>query len=254
MKRIWTLAAGSILAAAAPAPAQVAAPAASPGLGEVLVTANRQGARFADANRPVVTLQRRADAAVMNFSITSDTRDGPAREGEVHKVLLTAIDRAAAAGLELVTGSAQLGRVTRENYKNLPFSWAGRADTGRVDVMLRTKLDGTAQAATQRLRSFIDALPGQGRATVSTSGGITLTVIDPDQYREAIVSLIAADARGRAAQFGPDFTYTVTGIDGAVSWSQASSTDVYLYLPYRYVIVPKGAAIATPPPANGANP
>jgi hypothetical protein len=240
MTRLWALAAGLLtLTATAPLLAQAGEPAATQGLGEMLVSANRQGARFADANRPVVTLRRRADAAVMGFSITSDTRDAPTREGEVHKVLLTALDRAAAAGFELVTGTAQLDRVTRDNYKSLPFNWAGRADTGRIDVMLRTRLDGTAQATAKRLRSFIDALPGSGRASVSTPGGITLTVLDPDQYREAIVRLVAEDARSKAALFGPDFTYTVTGIDAAVSWSQASSTDLYLYLPYRYVIIPR---------------
>lgn len=74
---------------------------------------------------------------------------------------------------------------------------------------------------------------------VSTGGGITLTVVNPDQYRDAIVQLVAGDARHMAALFGPDFTFNVTGIDGQVSWSQVSSTEVFLYIPYRYVIIPK---------------
>ena len=64
-------------------------------------------------------------------------------------------------------------------------------------------------------------------------------MVNPDQYRDAIVQLVASDARHAASLFGPDFTFNVTGIDGQISWSQASSTEVFLFIPYRYVIIPK---------------
>ena len=69
--------------------------------------------------------------------------------------------------------------------------------------------------------------------------GQALTVINPDQYRDQIMSLVAADAKHSAALFGPTFTFNIAGIDLPVMWSQVSSTEVFLFLPYRYNINPR---------------
>lgn len=211
----------------------------APGLGEVLVSGNRDAIPYAQSNRPVVGLRRRADAAVMQLSIVSDSREEAVRRQEIHTVLLSALDRANAAGFELVSGSVQLNRVTKANYKDLPFQYAGRVDTGRVDVLVKAKLEGSAYDTRTRLQSFIGSIKGSGRATVSSGGTIALTVVNPDQYRDAIIQLVAGDARRVSGLFGPDFTFNVTGIDSQVSWSQVSSTEVFLFIPYRYVIIPK---------------
>ena len=154
-------------------------------------------------------------------------------------MLLAAIDRAAGAGVELVTGSFELVPVTGANYQELPFAWAGRVDTSKVDVMAKVRLAGSTVSAMQRIDAFVKALPRNGRGAIDKSGGLTLTIINPDQYRDAIVKLVAEDARSRATIFGPEYAVQVTGIDGQIFWSQVSGTDVFLYIPYRYTIVPK---------------
>ncbi len=209
------------------------------GLGEVVVTATRGNIRYFQQDRPVVGLRRAADAAAMPLAISSDTREEAIRKREIHTALLAAIDRAAAGGLELGSGTVQRNPITRANYQELPFQWAGRVDTSKIDLMVKVRLAGSATAAEKRLVDFIKAVPRSGRAAVEKTGGMTLTIVDPDQYRDAIVGLVAQDARHNAGIFGPDFTFNISGIDGAVSWSQVSSTDVFLSLPYRYTIVPK---------------
>jgi hypothetical protein len=209
------------------------------GLGEVLVTANRASVPYAQDNRPVVGLRRRADSAVMQLVIVSDSRDEATRKQEIHTALLAAMDKAAAAGFELVWGNVQLQRVTKANYKDMPLLGAGRNDTGRLDLLVRGKLEGTAEATRNRLFAFVLGLKGSGRATIGSMGTISLTVINPDQYRDAIIKLVAADAAHTAGLFGPNFTFNVTGIDGQVSWSQVSTTEVFLFIPYRYTIFPK---------------
>jgi hypothetical protein len=209
------------------------------GLGEVLVTANRNEAPFWQKERPVVGLRRQADGMVMNLTITSDTRDADTRKREIHTALLAAMDRAAAAGFQLVSGSAQLERVTKQNYVDLPLNPAGRIDTSRVDLLVKGKLEGSAAAMKDRLKAFIGSLKGNGRATVETSEGTSLSINNPDQYRDQIIAMIAENLRHSAAIFGPNFTFNISGIDGQVMWSQASPTEVFLYIPYRYTIYPK---------------
>jgi hypothetical protein len=209
------------------------------GLGEVVVTANRLNARYAQQDRPVVGLRRQADSAVMSISISSESRDLGDRKREIHTMVLTALDRAAAAGIELVTGSFELTPVTKANYQELPFNSAGRVDTSQVNLMLKVKLAGSTVAAEQRIDAFVKAVPRIGRGAIDKSGGLTLTIINPDQYREAIVKLIADNARHYAGIFGTEYGVQINGIDGQISWSQISGTDVFLYMPYRYTIVPK---------------
>lgn len=227
----------ALLASLALVPAQ--AQDAAGGLGEVVVTGNRLNARFAQQDRPVIGLRRKADSAVMQFTISSDSREYDVRKREIHAMLLSAIERAAAARVELVSGNFELMPVTKANYQELTFFPGNRVDTSRVDLMVKVKLDGTASAAEARLGDFIKSLPRSGRGAIDKSGPITLTIINPDQYRDAIVTLIAESARHNAGIFGPDYAAQISGIDGQVLWSQVSSTEVFLYVPYRFTIVPR---------------
>jgi hypothetical protein len=211
----------------------------APSLGEVIVTGNRLNAGYAQQDRPVVGLRRQADSAVIQVAISSDSRDFADRKREIHAVLLGALDRAAAAGVELVTGNFELIPVTKANYQDLSFSGAGRVDTSKVDLMIKVKLAGSTATAEKRLFAFVKSVPGSGRGVIESTSRLTLTIVNPDQYRDTIVKSIAENARRYAAMFGPEYAVQVNGIDGQVSWSQVSSTDVFLYVPYRYTIVPK---------------
>lgn len=224
-----------------------AATAQSGGLGEVLVSASRNNARFWQKDQPVVGLRRQADGMVMNLAIVSDTRDAAIRRAEIDAALLAAIDRAAAAGFQLVTGTVQLEPVTKANYSSLPQLSAGRVDTSKVELMVRGKLEGSSRATQDRLKKFIASLKGNGRATVETTAVTSLSVDNPDQYREQILTLVAEDARRTAAIFGPGFTFSITGVDGQVIWTQASPADVFLYIPYHYAITPRPSDTRTAP-------
>lgn len=210
-----------------------------PPLGEVMVTANRQNAPYYRQDRPVVGLRRPADAAVMAFTVTSDSRDYLVRKQEIQTVLSAAIGKAKAAGFELVIGNFQLEPLTDQNRNDLSYEYGGRIDTSRVTIMAKTRLAGSAEAARTRLDAFITSLKGSGRATVESAGTILLTVVNPDQYRDAVLKLVAEDARHNAALFGPEFTFNVSGTDLPIVWTQVSSTEVFLFVPYRYNINPK---------------
>lgn len=236
MKASSILAAGILVGAVVPALSQDAN---APALGEVVVTANRLNARYAQQDRPVIGLRRQADSAVMQVSISSDSRDETDRKREIHTMLVSALDRASAASIEMVTGSFELVPVTKANYQELPIVGAGRVDTSQVTFLVKTKLAGSVNNAEKKLSEFVKSVPKTGRGAIDRVGGVTLTIIDPDQYRGAIVKLVAENARAQAAVFGPDYAVQVSGIDGQLLWSQVSNTDIFLYIPYRFTIVPK---------------
>lgn len=242
-KGIWAIA---LLATATP---PVAAWAQSDGLGEVIVTASRARAFNAqrgidndDAARvPAVHLKRTADSAVWFVNITGDTREAPRRRQEIYDMLKNAIELAARrGGIELGTGTYVVEPLTLANYKNVALQYAGRPDSERANFIVKTKLSAglDAKAVLERVEAFIKAVPTVGRAELTRNTNQTLSVVNPDQYRAAIADLVAADAKAYAARFGPEYRVEIGGIDKPVEWSQASLTEVSLYLPYSYRIVP----------------
>ncbi len=208
-------------------------------MGEVVVTAQRSSKDYYSDEQPVIGLRRQADSAVQGISITSDSRDEAVRKNEIHAMLLAAIDRANAAGVQLVSGNFELVTVTKDNFRDLAFQNAGRPDTSKVDLMVKAKLSGSTGSAQRRIDDFVRAVPPSGRSLMEKHGALTLTIINPDQYRDEIVKLVAEAAKKNASYFGADYGAEVTGLNAQLEWAQVSNTEVFLYIPYRFTIRPK---------------
>ena len=129
-----------------------------------------------------------------------------------------------------------------ENYGNLTLTTDKRPETDKASFLVKTKLAGgkDAKAALDKIYKFVKDMPAVGRAETEPQGELTLSVVRPDQYRGAIIDLVAADAHATAAKMGPDYAIEAKGLERPVEWSRASLTEVFLYVPYRYDVVPKG--------------
>ncbi|HMO77287.1 MAG TPA: TonB-dependent receptor [Sphingopyxis sp.] len=207
--------------------------------GEVVVTAQRASANYLSDEQTVVGLRRTADSAIQRVKFTSDSRDEDMRKREIHAMLEAAIRRADGAGVELVTGDFELTKVTLANYKDLIFGRGARPDTSEIGLFVKAGLAGSVGSAQGRIDNFVKAVPPNGRALMEKNGGITLTIINPDQYRPEIVKLVAAEALKTAGAFGPDYGVEVAGLNEQLIWAQASTTEVFLYIPYRFTVRPK---------------
>ncbi|MEY4269918.1 MAG: hypothetical protein RLZZ58_1134 [Pseudomonadota bacterium] len=210
-------------------------------LGEVIVTASRNSVDFYQDEQPVIGLRRRADSAVQLVAVTSDSRDFAMRKQEIHAMLESAIKRAGAAGVQLVTGEVTLEPMTLANYRERLFEPGNRTDTNQVSFYVKVPLgqDSTINNAQDRIEAFIKGVPASGRSLLEKRQDMTLTIIDPDQYRDAVVKLVAAESLKYAGMFGPDYGVTVSGLHQELSWAQTSGTEVFLYIPYSFSILPK---------------
>lgn len=190
---------------------------------------------------PAIGLRRIADYAVQEVEVAGDTREPQRRRDEIFEMIRGAIAMAGkSGGIELATGDMVVEPLTLENYRNLPLHNDGRPDTDKTSFLVKTKLsaNGDAKAALDRIHAFIKAVPPVGRAEMRASGDLTLSIVGPDQYRSRIIDLVAADAHATAAKLGPDYAVEAKGLDRPVEWSRASLTEVFLYVPYSYTIVP----------------
>lgn len=228
--------ASMLLATATPAIAQD-----NPGTREVIVTASRREADDYDADVPSIGLRRQADFIVQAVTVTGDTRDPAKRREEIYATIRAAIDLSGKrGGIELSTGETVVEPLTIANYRNLTLASDNRPDSERTEFLLKTRLSPgvDAKAALDRLTAFIKQVPTSGRALIEAKGDLTLSVVAPDQYRDQVVALVAADATALARKFGDGYGVEVRGIDRPVEWSRASLSEVFLYVPYTLTVVP----------------
>lgn len=257
MNRLSCLALAGLTLLAAPALSQ-------DGDGEIIVTGSRISGPTAAAvveHRPVIGLKRQADSAVRRIEIVSDSREADLRRREVQAMLLAALDRAQREGVSLVTGHYEVVEVTRDNWRDAFPALAGRpaeededddddddeddkpepafeddGSTATVRLLVKTRLQGSIAGAQQKITAFVKGVPATGRSQIEQKGGLALTIINPDQYRDEIYRLVAAAAKHAASFYGEDYSVTVTGLDRDVGWAQVSNTEIFLYIPYSFTV------------------
>ena len=242
---------------------------------EIIVTASKRSEKLPAVmtqlpyldKRPVIGLRRPADGAVRHIEIVSDSREAEMRRSEVQAMLFAALDRAKKDGLSLVTGELEVTEVTRENWKVLFPGLAGQADlvaedededdnddyddnesgavkpgfeddgsTATIRLMVKSKLTGTIADAQHRISAFIKAVPASGRSLITQHGPMALTIVQPEQYRDEIYRRIAAASQHAATFYGTDYKVTLSGLDREIAWAQVSNTEVFLYIPYGFVV------------------
>jgi hypothetical protein len=245
------------------------------GAGEIIVTAHRAESKMPSVmtsltyldRRPSIGLRRPADGVVRKIEITSDSRDEDMRRSEVQAMLLAALDRAKREGLSLVTGELEVKEVTRENWRILFPGLASAAEeideededdddydddddengkvkpgfgddgsNATVRLMVKTKLTGTIADAQKKIGNFVKAVPATGRSEIQQKGVLALTIVSPEQYRDEIYRRIAGGALHASSFYGEGYKVEVIGLDREIAWAQVSNTEVFLYVPYAFVV------------------
>lgn len=190
------------------------------------------------AQRPIIHLKRSADYVVQTVWIAGDTREAAKRKEELEATLRSAIGSAGRGGVELATGDYVVEPLTAASMKNLNYVGDGRPDTSRASFLVKVRLVAGIDlaAAKAQIAKFVASVAKTGRTTLTVAGEPTLSVVNPDQYRGAIIDLIAADAAEQAKRFGTGYGVAVSGIDRPVEWARAGATEVFLYLPASYTL------------------
>ncbi|WP_109806635.1 TonB-dependent receptor [Sphingosinithalassobacter portus] len=191
---------------------------------------------------PVIRLKRTADFAILEVVVSGDTRDSAQRQEEIYGMVRKAIELAPRYGVELATGQLVVEPLTIDNYRDLGLEKGEREDSDEARFYVKARLEsgmGSADAL-GRITRFVEAVPTVGRALIEADGDLALSVVQPDQYRGQIIALIAEDANRTASAFGPGYGVQVSQLEQPVRWVRASLTEVFLYLPISYAVVPRG--------------
>lgn len=229
---------------------------AGDGTGEIIVTGSRIRARDA---APILAppvpaaaqmLRRTADFAIQQAVVVSDTLDDAAARKEVIGMVRKAVELSGGAGVQIASGDVMVEAVTLANHGDLTVRNSdddngddgdGDIDGQYVKILVKAPLTaGTAaKDALAKLDRFIKAVPAVGRAEMKPVGDLTLSVVNPEQYRGAIIDLVARDAVATGNRFGAGYGVEVLGLDRPVQWKRAGLTELQLYLPVTSTIRPR---------------
>lgn len=192
---------------------------------------------------PAVQLFRRADNLIASVRVVNDTREAAGRRSELTQTLRAMARQAAGrADIDLsIETDGVLVPLTEDMVSTLTLGVDGmRTDTSVATLIVKTPISATdtLDAASGRLESFVEAVPTTGRSEVDIDDDWQLSIVDPPQYRAAILDLISADARRSTGAFGAGYSVQVTGMENRVTWRQSGPLDLGLFIPYKMTVVP----------------
>lgn len=207
---------------------------------EIVVTGSRV-TEYDPLQTPHVTLVKRADNLIVQVTVVCDTRDESQRRNELRATLRNLV-RAAAQddAIELGLGDEVVGAFN-ETMLDAVIRPDAKADTSRANLIIKTgvRSQDTFDAATARIKAFVDRTPKVGRTEVLIDDDWNLTLINPSQYRPAVAKLISEDATRMSALFGTDYGVQAENLQLPVSWYQSGPLDLALFIPYKLIVRPK---------------
>ena len=210
---------------------------------EIVVT----GSRAIEWDRdevPVVQLARRADNLIVAVRVVNDTREAAGRRAELIATLrsmVQAAGRNAAIDLSIEDDGA-LVPLTEDMVSTLTLGAdPGRADTSVANLIVKTPIGAadTLDAASGRIEAFVGTTAKTGRSLINITGAWELSIIDPGQYRPAILAAISSDASTTATAFGAAYAVEVSGLSNRVTWTQSGPLDLSLFIPYEMTVKPR---------------
>lgn len=209
------------------------------GADEVLVTTSRTDKTVI----PGASLRRSADFALQRVRVGSDAPDSAARREDI-VATLRQLQAAAARERNLELCVLLDGRVVvplKIDASTLRFASGSRAQTSEVTLAVKARLppgQGVASALFARLKAFPGTVKPVGRAAIDVMGDAELVLENPSQYRTRVIELYAADSRAVTSALGPDYRVVTKGIDRQLQWMRDGESDVILYIPYEYDVIP----------------
>jgi hypothetical protein len=209
-------------------------------LEEIVVTAQRSEH---GTTPPGAALRRTGDFLLLRVEVTNDTRERDARRNEIYDTLRAALAAARKDGsIELsVVDDQGLVIPLRVDSATVVLRPGDRPDTARTTISVKTRIpagETSGQALISRLRDFVAAIKPVGRTQLGPDGDVDISVVNPAQYREAVIRLFAGDVHAVTAALGEGYRVIVHGIDGPIRWQRAGLLDLMLYVPYTYDVIP----------------
>ena len=189
---------------------------------------------------PPITIRKTADFLLLQVQVVNDTRDADKRREEIYGTIKGIV--AAAAKVKSLEISTREMTLTLQNYQVRLDEHSSKADTSTVELLFRLPLTPTDDVAalTTQLRAFTGQVQVVGRSEVFP-GEIGISVKTPERFRYEVIGHIAEDVGKVRQLFNGSFELLVKGLDQRLQWRRVSISELEIYLPYSYDVLPNKA-------------
>lgn len=222
-----------------------AAPNATAQEDEIVVTASKRDAS------PGIFLEKKGDFLLLEVQIENDSRGLDLRMSEISDTVDNIIKAAAAdpaIQLSIVGENDMVRPLSLESF-NTGIRPGSRPDTSVAFLKVKTKIPDTVADSYKlatKLGAFVEKIEEVGRTRIKSSDEISVSVVNPYQYRKEVLALVLNEIRQVTSTLGPDYRAIVTGIDGEVQWARSGDLHLAFYLPYEYTVLPTSISTIMP--------
>jgi len=205
---------------------------------EIVVTGVRASAS------PGIFLEKTGDFLLLNIQIENDSRGLDIRLKEISDTVDNIIEAAEAdPSIELsIVGDGNMVRpLSLESFRTGIRS-GKRPDTSVAFMKVKTAIPenvADSYRLATKLGAFVEDLEEVGRTEINASDEISVSVVNPYQYRKDVLKLVLSEIKEVTEALGPDYRAVITGIDGEVKWVRSGDLKLAFYLPYDYFIIPQ---------------
>ena len=88
------------------------------------------------------------------------------------------------------------------------------------------------------LGEFVDSIEEEDRTTITTYDEISVSVVNPFQYRVDVIKKVVDEVNMITNGLGPEYRAIIKGLGKELEWVRSGDLSLAFYLPYEYEIIP----------------
>ncbi len=205
---------------------------------EIVVTGTR-----IDNSIPGIFLEKRGDFLLLEAKIENDSRELSTRLKEINvtlKKFQAAADKNPKITLGIVDDSDFVRPLSESNFSD-SIRFGSRPDTSVATLKVKTKIPENvidSYKLAQMLGEFVDSIDEEDRTTINTYDEISVSVVDPFQYRVDVIKKVIDEVNMITEGLGPNYRVIIKGIDKELNWVRSGDLNLAFYLPYEYEVIP----------------
>jgi len=205
---------------------------------EIIVTGSR-----IENSVPGIFLEKRGDFLLLEARVENDSRELSTRLQEINATLKKFQDAAAdnpKITLGIVDDSDFVRPLSESNFSD-SIGFGNRPDTSVAILKVKTEIPDNvidSYKLSQMLGEFVDSIKEEDRTKITTYDEISVSVVNPFQYRVQVIKEVVDEVNMITNDLGPSYRAIITGLDKELKWVRSGDLNLAFYLPYEYEIIP----------------
>ncbi|MFO1388469.1 hypothetical protein [Cellvibrio sp.] len=200
---------------------------------EIVVTGERAG-EYTEI--PSVTFKKKADFLVQSVQLINDSRSPELRKSEITNTIKNLIIASKKIkGIELSYGEGFLTPININDDALKIMEDKKSSDTSRINISIKIAITAKeiAKEKIDELKKFLKNANLVGRTLLEEKGDIGLSIVNPEQYRYEVLSLIAKENTKLKETFGSNCSTESDGLTGRVEWERVAIDELILFIRFK---------------------